>query len=437
MQVLAGPQVDSLRIALRSSNCLCPWAVDLLKSAKARALSLRSQTATHSVDIATKWPSPSEHDGAFPVDSEGSYGEVFQVWNCGTVQVLPKIARGPVLADLTTDQNGPGFLRVRGGNPSKRFPYAVVLDLSASWLWRHRNPHFAVRRAIKYWIDCGLLTDDAQEAIETGNGHRVTRCDIAVDHLVAPGWIPEDYRYFSTRAHQIGFEAGVPVKRDDLEAPDTPPASCVFGPRSFTLYLGKRGGKGPMWRIYDKTAQLAATRPRGAETAWFWNPLTDVWTEGGWNRKEKVWRCEAELPAAYLHQTDAGAGRMSHIGYLNVDRLWAHLTQVTRHTTAAMGRSRDRPTSKRWQMLAGAVASHPALETIPPRPSLDGADLEAIFCAVRSAVCLSASNEAIYEAINRGFDAGFKREDQIRRRRQRVEEADRRHEEAEKARRTD
>lgn len=431
MQVLAGPQTDSLRVALRSENCLCPWAVDLLKSSKARALSLRSSPATSSVDIATRWPSPSEYNDAHPVDEVSEFGQVFQVWNSGTVQVLPKIARGPVLADLTTDKNGPGFLRIRGGNPTKRYPYAVVLDLSSAWLWRHKTPHFAVRRAIKFWVDCGILTDDAQIAIESGHGHRVTRCDIAVDHLVEPGWLPEDYAYFSTRAHQIGFEAGVPVKRDDLAAPDTPPASCVFGPRSFTLYLGKRGGKGPMWRIYDKTAQLAATRPKGAESAWFWNPITEVWSASGWNRKAKVWRCEAELPAGYLHQLDAGAGRMSNIAYLNVERLWSHLTETTRHTDQDTGRARDRVTSARWAMLAAAAADHPPLESLPPRPSVDSPDLAAVFAAVRAAVALGAPNDAIYEEINRGFDEGFKREDQLRRRRQRLAATDATHEEAE------
>ena len=122
---------------------------------------------------------------------------------------------------------------------------------------------------------------------------------------------------------------------------------------------------------------------------------------------------------------------MSHIGHLNVERLWAHLTRVTRHTMQDTGRSRDRTTSPRWAMLQQASADHCALVTLPPTPSEDAADVEAVFAAVRAAICAGASTAVIQEAISRGFAAGFKREETLARRRNKLSAANRRHEDAE------
>ena len=439
-EVLAGPQVDSLRVALRSPGVVDPWAMDLLRDAKKRALAIRGCADYAGVDVALRWPNPSERLSQVPVDLfDPISGEVIQFWDRGSVQVLPKIGRGPVLADLQSAAGGPGFIRIRGGGPSKRYPYAVILDLSSQWLWRHGSPGRATLKAIEWWAAAEVLVTEADQALSNGFEHRVTRCDIAVDHIYPRGWVPDDHRFFATRAHIAGFEVGTLQERKmaapesacnaiaapDLDPgvgenlPDTPPASCYFGPRSFTLYLGKRGGSGPMFRIYDKTAQLAATRPRGAKTAWFWNPISELWTARGWNRADKVWRCEVEIPSKMLHSMDGGNARMSHIGALDVMRLWSHVTRHTRHTESAFGQARDRVTSDLWSMIANAKGDHGLIEVIPSAPELEAPDLAAVVFAVRKAIELGAVQAEVLrnvsDAIGQGETRRARRDDRAAR----------------------
>jgi len=423
MQILSGPQVDSLRVGLYSPDCVSPGAFMLLEDAKTRALAIRSNPDSLE-DIATPWPTPFERSGRFPGEWVNPLtGEVLQLWLDGSCKALPKISRTPILADLTSCDRGPGWLRVRGGASSRRFPYAVILDISSDWLWRHGEPKAAVEAAIEYWIRCDVLDPLATNALEGSRGHRVTRCDVASDHLPAERWTPESYRFFSSRARQKGFEAGVPK----TFAPDTPQASAVFGPRSFTLYLGKRGGEGAMLRVYLKTAQLAATAPKGSTSPWFWHPITRLWKRAGWNGKDDVWRAEFEVPARMLHQLDGGCARMSSIQALDVHRLWAHCTQVMRHTTSDTGRGDLRKTSATWLMLQQAVASSDRLSRIPSRPEPAGPDLAEVRAAVARAVTLGADLSELNFAIGAGISQGERQAIQRSRAREQLPEIEARH----------
>jgi hypothetical protein len=404
MRVLGGPHVDSLRVGLFQASTIDGWAFDLLRDAKTRALHIRAGGSSD--DIAVPWPRPHEHAQASlqPVDwVDEASGEVLQVWPRGGCQALPKIARGPILADVTSGAGGPGFVRIRGGNASKRYPYAVILDLSSDWLWRFRTPQEAVGAAVEWWHDAGLLDPRAVDALQSGAGHRVTRCDIACDHQTAEGWAPESYKFFSCRSKQRGFEAGTPKEKT---SPDTPPASAVFGPRSFTLYLGKRGGEGAMWRLYLKTAQLAATAPRDSQSAWFWSPITKIWTSNGWNRVNPVWRAEVEVPSRMLHALDGGRARMSSLAGLDVARLWSHCASITRHTDTDTGRGDLRKTSRVWRMIQSAVPTFPRLEKIPSMPDDARPDLGAIRSAVGAAIGLGATLEDVRDFFLRGVERG-------------------------------
>lgn len=403
MQILAGPQADSLRIGLYSPDCVSPGAYMLLEDAKARALAIRSNPDS-AEDIVSPWPSPHERSGRYPGEWVNPItGEVLQLWLDGSCKALPKISRTPVLADLTSCDRGPGWLRIRGGNSSRRFPYAVILDISSEWLWSHGEPLAAVAAAVEYWTRCDVLDPLAHKALEGSVGHRVTRCDVACDHLPDVRWRPESYRFFSSRARQTGFEAGVPKM---VNAPDTPQASAVFGPRSFTLYLGKRGGEGAMLRLYLKTAQLAANAPKGQNSAWFWHPITRLWKRNGWNGKDEVWRAEFEVPARMLHQLDGGCARMSSIQALDVNRLWSHCTQTTRHTTSDTGRGDLRKTSATWSALQDAVGSFERLHRIPSKPEPAGPDLREVRLAVARAVKLGVNLDELNGAIGQGMREG-------------------------------
>lgn len=429
MLILAGPQVDSLRLGIYSADAVCPGAYMLLEDAKTRALAIRSNPDSCE-DIAVDWPNPDERkNGILNEWCDQATGQILQVWSTGSCSALPKITRSPILADLTSCEDGPGWLRIRGGNSSKRFPYAVILDLANDWLWRFGDPKTAVAAAIEYWIDCDVLDPLAHRALEGSKGHRVTRVDVACDHLPAERWTPESYRFFSTRARQTGFEAGVPKMQTQTGQmiPDTPQASAVFGPRSFTLYLGKRGGEGAMLRVYLKTAQLAATAPRNTRSPWFWHPITRIWKKAGWNGKDDVWRAEFEVPARMLHQLDGGCARMSSIQALDVARLWSHCTRTTRHTTTDIGRGDLRFTSQTWQALQNAVANHGKLSRIPSKPEPAGVDLEAVRLVVSKAVSLGCDTHELNGAIQQGMREGLLKQNQRAKAREALPEIEKRH----------
>ena len=165
-----------------------------------------------------------------------------------------------------------------------------------------------------------------------------------------------------------------------------------------------------MWRIYLKTAQLAATAPKEGGSPWFWNPITDIWTAAGWNRKADVWRAEVEIPARMLQQLDGGDARMSCLQALDVEALWGHCTEVTRHTDSDTGRGSRRKTSKTWQMLQNATAKHRIIGRVPAVPVIQKPDFAAIREAVASAVCHGALGVELSNAVHDGMIRGQRRQ---------------------------
>tara|TARA_R100001443_G_C3361886_1_gene179197 strand:- start:552 stop:1943 length:1392 start_codon:yes stop_codon:yes gene_type:complete len=401
VRLLTGPRVDALRLALVSNDAINAFSRDLLRDLRRLQLQTIERAQGHAHDLAHVWPRPDEITDAQPVSYANFSDESapFQFWELGSVKVVPKLS-GLVLADFQTDNDGPGWLRVRDVNASKRNPYAVILDVSSSWLWKHKDAPTAARAAVQWWIDCHVLDDLALEHIRSGASHRVTRLDVCADHWWAPvdsyygrdRWTPEDHRQFCTRAKSRGFDAGPRVE----QAEERPASRAYYGPRSFTLYIGKRGGVGPMFRIYDKTAELASRRPKDSKSAWFWHPITDLWTERGWDRKSPVWRCEIELPSRLLHHMDGGFARMSHLDALNPCVLWSHCLRNTRHTIDKDHmRSRDRRTSNVWSMLQQAAKESDEAIRIPYNPSMTAPDLDAVKRAVKSAMSLGAMRHAV------------------------------------------
>ncbi len=410
VQILTGPRVDACRVALITNDAVDGWGRDLLRNLRRIQTHRIANQAGHTHDLLSCWPRPDEAANSYPVDVKVPGMEPCQYWDGGSCKVLPKL-NGSILADITSPDDGPGWLRIRDTNPTKRAPYAVILDLASSWIWQFETIQEAVQNAVAWWRRAGILSDYADSCLFSGAAHRVTRLDICADHFWAPvdgyygrdRWTPLDHAMFVTRAKAKGFAAGERVNKE----PTRPASKAYFGPRSFTLYIGKRGNTGPMFRIYDKTAELAAKRPAGASTAWFWHPVTDLWTSKGWDRKATVWRCEVECPSKMLHSLDGGTARMSNLAAVDVARIWAHCLGNTRHTIDEDSkRSRDRRTSTVWDRLTRAVHSPKEITKIPDNPSQLAPDLDAVRRAVKQAVALGADQHkvmrTVFEAVNEG-----------------------------------
>ena len=183
-----------------------------------------------------------------------------------------------------------------------------------------------------------------------------------------------------------------------------------------------------MWRIYLKTAQLAATAPDNSKTFWFWNPITELWTTRGWDRRTPVWRAEVEVPSRMLHALDGGRARMSSLLGLDVARLWAHCASITRHTDTDTGRGDLRKTSDVWRMLQGAVPAFARLDKIPCMPSTDEPDLGAIRQAVSAAIALGAHLNDCHGFFLEGVQRGERLQADRDRRLVKIEKALDRHE---------
>lgn len=235
---------------------------------------------------------------------------------------------------------------------------SLVLGSALLWQWRVEQGLAAldaVRQAWRVlllgsapalpqpssWARRGLVARIPDESIQS-----VRRVDLAVDHW-GPGlaWDVADLQDFASRSRIRGAAVG----GDGAGAWERPDGTVFTGPESITLYVGKRGARNVMLRIYRKDVEAAATGK-----AHFMEPL---WQAAGWDGAVPVWRAEIEAGGDWLR---AHGGRCVRVLDGIEQQLWQWYTENTRHTVPCATRRRRCDESAVWQMLRHATGVEPA-----------------------------------------------------------------------------
>jgi hypothetical protein len=207
--------------------------------------------------------------------------------------------------------------------------------LSAAFLWEH-GPIEAL--PLLYTFLVGFL-----------GGERFT-LQVSEVHLCVDvaGWEPtlEDARAFITRGHrrrmrQEGTGDGDESETD--EAVETPRLEVSLNGRRWGTFDFSRGAAHACC-IYDKTAELAASRKD-------WMQL--VWASRGWDGQSRVTRVEFRYKRDCLKEL----GVEEPYAFLDqLPSLWAYSTKVwLRHTTPTADPNRGRwPVSPQWEAVQQA-----------------------------------------------------------------------------------
>jgi len=218
--------------------------------------------------------------------------------------------------------------------PGKRTGRIGKARLSAAFLWEH-GPIEAL--PLLYNFLAGLFGE--KFALQVSEVHLCA--DVA-------GWEPslEDARAFITRGHRRRMRQEGTGDGDDEGTPDeveTPRLEISLNGRRWGTFDFSRGAAHACC-IYDKTAELSASRKD-------WMHV--VWAARGWDGASRVTRVEFRYKRECLKEL----GVEEPYAFLDqLPTLWAYSTKVwLRHTTPTADPNRGRwPTSPVWEAIQRA-----------------------------------------------------------------------------------
>lgn len=204
----------------------------------------------------------------------------------------------------------------------------------------------------------------------TDDAVSVRRVDVCIDHW-GYNWELVDLDRFSCRQRGRGYAQEGAVEETMIGDRWT-----YRAPGGCTYYVGRRGSASRFLRIYNKSAEAAAT----GKLVW----LEPIWRQEGWDGKSTVWRAEIEHGGEWLRQH----GFTRYLDLAGCERsLWRHYLSVVRHTTGGRTRLKRRRTSAIWQAIGKAVANGPdGLWQWCPRPVKIGTDVSKLMA--QAAGCL-------------------------------------------------
>ena len=375
-KILAGPRLDSLRFALCDESAILFDTYERIDRIQEGFFELKSRgikapsTAVWGVNLARVLDMADDKELAddpidgpptswFSRDNKSGHLDPFGVLNRGTVipEWLPKVrldlSRSGYCAAFHSPHDGPGYMAIKDRlNPNSNVHW-VQFDLSSSWLWEFETAHDAATAAIQWWCEQGILNEKVCLAlIDSFDGHRVTRADVCVDHVLdGEEWTKDDLERFAGRAKSRGFAwLSPPREKNEPDAEKMAERKSrrrelYTGPRSFTLYVGCR--KATFLRVYDKIAELG----RRFDSA----KCVEVWRRNGWNEAERVWRAEIQVCSKSLQYLNTYWGEpMRQLDALSPHQLWTLYCDSMRHVDLTASRLTRCPTSKRWEALQDA-----------------------------------------------------------------------------------
>lgn len=221
----------------------------------------------------------------------------------------------------------------------------LYLLIGSSVLWRGRGAGQGAYDVTRATIDAlATAADGWIENAPADEEVQPSRLDLCADHW-GHAWTLADLDRFAARQGRRGH-----AKNEDSDiAPDvieTPTGWAWKSRTGTTLYLGCRGRASRFLRLYDKTAEAAAS----GKLPW----LEPIWREHGWEPGVQVWRAEVEHGAEWLRSH----GMPTLAEMRDAERvLWEHYTTAVRHTPGKTAQLRHEASSPVWSALQRAATS--------------------------------------------------------------------------------
>ena len=240
----------------------------------------------------------------------------------------------------------------------------VMLMLGSKYLWKaaacgHRLYH-AISQAFQALVDARVIA-----RLPWVHHWKANRIDLAVDAW-GLDWSLRDCQRMVTRAKTKAMTG----KQSGLDT------SVIDKGEGITFYLGNRGTKSRMLRVYNKTAEA---KKRG-KLEW----MAPAWEAHGWDGQSTVWRFEVEHGGQWLKSHGFGSPEHWH----DIESaLWEHYTHTNwQPSTKGHKNTRRRSLSRKWQTIQPALAPNECtwqFQSRKPTPSTNAPALlkQALGCA--------------------------------------------------------